>query len=262
MRSIDELTRLLNDIADLEPNKFKSRAYRVAVVTISDEDPESFFKRKHFTDLPGIGGSISAKIKEYIATGGIEKLNKLQLEHPEKLNSKYYKVRKGYVTKRISFDEASKLLKYLYGILQDANIDLSDVTACGSYRRNAELIGDLDVVVKGDDPKVMDHLSKLLKSEGYKINMDGSKHINFIIDKANMTPVDVIFTKPSEYPFCVLYLTGSQKFNIMMRAKAKQLGYKLNQYGLFDAKGKAITCLTEYDIFNKLRMNYVKPNKR
>ena len=47
-----------------------------------------------------------------------------------------------------------------------------------------------------------------------------------------------------------------------MRKKAKKLGYKLSEYGLFDKDNNMIYIDSELDLFNKLDMKYLKPNER
>lgn len=258
---IAKLCQLLSDIADLEPNKWKSRAYRTAVGVLKSTDPDKLSKLSNFSKLPGIGGSIDAKIKEFKDKGSISKLNELRILYPNKLDKNLYKLRKSYVTRRITYDEATELLSKLMTILNKAGISNDLVTVCGSYRRHKDLIGDLDVVVNSTDKSLINKLHKLL-ADDYKLNMDGDKHINFIIDNNNMTPVDIIFTAPESYIPCVTYLTGSSDFNIKMRAKAKSLSYKLNQYGLYDKSGVIIPLSDELDLFNKLKMNYVSPENR
>ena len=46
-----------------------------------------------------------------------------------------------------------------------------------------------------------------------------------------------------------------------MRRKAKKLGYKLNEYGLYKNDDK-IEIKSEKDIFKKLEMHYLKPKDR
>ena len=36
---------------------------------------------------------------------------------------------------------------------------------------------------------------------------------------------------PEEFPFAILYFTGSKTFNTIMRARALELGYSMNEHG-------------------------------
>ena len=84
--------------------------------------------------------------------------------------------------------------------------------------------------------------------------------------------IDIMYTKPGEYPFAILYFTGSKDFNQMMRKEANDKGYSLNEYNIEkfgdDPKVKTVidpeqvSIKEEKDIFNFLEMGYVEPWQR
>ena len=77
--------------------------------------------------------------------------------------------------------------------------------------------------------------------------------------------VDIMFTKPSEYPFAILYFTGSGEFNQMMRKLANQQGITINEYNIEHLdSGKEVDHVfkEEKDIFDYLGMGYVEPWQR
>ena len=81
--------------------------------------------------------------------------------------------------------------------------------------------------------------------------------------------IDIMITKPSEYPFAILYFTGSKDMNTTMRQKALSLGYSLNEYSLqyvdSEKKGSPLDKMNvtnEKDIFDCLEMDYVEPQDR
>lgn len=47
--------------------------------------------------------------------------------------------------------------------------------------------------------------------------------------------VDVFMAYDDELPYALYHHTGSRQYNIRLRARAKSRGWRLNQYGLFDA---------------------------
>ena len=74
-----------------------------------------------------------------------------------------------------------------------------------------------------------------------------------------------MYTKPEEYPFAVLYFTGSMEFNVKMRNELLERGYTLNEYGVkFVDKGKKFTdkFKKEVDIFDYFGYDYVEPENR
>lgn len=207
---------MLEELGSLEPHQFKSRAYRVASKVLAQAGEDEFLKTKDWLHYVGIGKSINDKIKEYVKTGTIAKLDELRSKAPNKSN--LYKVRKTYTTKRVTYEEATELLA---GLLEWLPIDPSLITVCGSYRRRKSLIGDLDLVVNSDDTKMLSKVTSKVKSLGYQILSAGDHKLSFILDPVNKVPVDVILTNPEEYWYAVLYLTGSMEFNIKMRAQTQ-----------------------------------------
>ena len=74
--------------------------------------------------------------------------------------------------------------------------------------------------------------------------------------------IDIRLVTPQQYPYAILYFTGSKNTNTFMRNKAIKLGLKLNEYGLFDADNNIIELKTEKDIFKYLDINYLEPQDR
>ena len=64
-----------------------------------------------------------------------------------------------------------------------------------------------------------------------------------------------------------MHATGPQAFNMQLREQASQMGYKLNEYGLFklsttDDEDERLPSHTEEEIFKELGMAYVEPEDR
>ena len=47
-----------------------------------------------------------------------------------------------------------------------------------------------------------------------------------------------MYTTPAEYPFAILYFTGSMEFNAKMRGLALEKGLSMNEYSLKDSNTK------------------------
>ena len=74
-----------------------------------------------------------------------------------------------------------------------------------------------------------------------------------------------MYTKPEEYPFAVLYFTGSKEFNVKMRADLLERGMTLNEHSLkYTETKKPVNhkFVSEEDIFSYLGMEYVHPCDR
>ena len=73
--------------------------------------------------------------------------------------------------------------------------------------------------------------------------------------------LDLRLVPHDQYCFGTLYFTGSDTLNKRMRAKAQELGYKLNEYSL--TKGDdALPAASEEDVFKLLGMEYLAPADR
>ena len=74
--------------------------------------------------------------------------------------------------------------------------------------------------------------------------------------------IDIRLVTPQQYPYAILYFTGSKNTNTYMRNTAIKLGFKLNEYGLFDKYNNLIELKTEKDIFECLNIPYLEPQNR
>ena len=154
------------------------------------------------------------------------------------------------------------------------------VELCGSYRREKPQSNDIDVLIskKGTDKISLNHLEMIvnkLKKPMKRNDMKPllvdhmtdkkikTKYMGFSKLKDNyITRIDIRFIPYDSYYSAILYFTGSGDFNKKMRLIAKDKGYKLSEYGLFDMKGKKINVSSERDIFRKLDMEYLPPRLR
>jgi DNA polymerase (family 10) len=86
-----DVAAMLNRVADLleikGENFYKIRAYREAVRQLDNltTEVESLIKDGRLKDVPGIGKAIEKKIVEYVTTGQLEFLNRLEIEVPPAL---------------------------------------------------------------------------------------------------------------------------------------------------------------------------------
>lgn len=130
---------------------------------------------------------------------------------------------------------------------------------CGSYRRGKPDCGDIEIVFLAEDKSgVRLAISQLFGTTAdYGPIMHGPfRGVQF----------DLFIANTQEWGSMILHATGSGKFNMLMRARAKERGYKLNQYGLWERTSegdrRVIGGESELDYFAGLGMRYVKPEDR
>lgn len=232
--------------------------------------------RKEFMDIHGVGPK---KAKELVDAGygGIEELRKSKdksslLNNVQLLGLKHYED----LLLRIPYEEIQRHEKLLKNSL--AKVDKSaELTIAGSYRRKKGDSGDIDVLLTSTDKTTYDKFIKKLKKDVYLIEdlAFGRKKYNGISKlgrDGSGRRIDIMYTKPGEYPFAILYFTGSKDFNQMMRKEANDKGYSLNEYNIEefgdDPNVKTVidpdqvSIKTEKDIFDFLEMGYVEPWQR
>lgn len=212
----------------------------------------------------GIYGVGPVRAKELVELGmnSLEDLRK----HPELLNAKqaiglkYYEA----IRERIPRAEMVAHESLLLGCLPTGVVG----SLAGSYRRGKESSGDVDLLLRSDDASVLDQLVTRLSATGYLLETlaHGAKKFMGICHLEGGIPrrIDILLTTAEEFPYALLTFTGSDKFNVLVRAHAITKGYSLNEHGLTVKGGvlPASPLLTEEAILAFLGLKYVKPEDR
>ena len=215
------------------------------------------------------------KAKELVAAG-IKSIADLRdntdmLNDKQRLGLKYY----DNIKKRIPRDEIEEFNKTFKKIFDKVAPNGSKFEVVGSYRRGAKTSGDIDIIITNDkdnrdafdnmlDQLLKDNIITAVLSRGktksmtvVEIKKDGPKR-----------RVDFLYSPLDEYAFALFYFTGSKIFNTIVRQKAVDLGYTLNEHGLSyftkGVKGKKVDeeFPTEESIMNFLGIKYKKPEER
>ena len=240
------------------------------------------------TKIYGVG----PKKAEELVKAGITTLDKLRA-HPELLNDvqkiglKYFEA----IETRIPRSEIDEYQKLFTAIFQKSTPPGSKMEIVGSYRRGAQNSGDIDVIITSADKTVMKQfMDKLIQEKivieilsrgntksltiaklpatGAKLPATGAKLPKTGALERIPRRVDFLYSPPSEYAFALLYFTGSKIFNTVQRHRALELGYSLNEHGLYkmENKKKGDKIIgdfpTEQSIFDILHMKYKEPQER
>ena len=136
-------------------------------------------------------------------------------------------------------------------------------TVAGSYRRQKDMISDVDILIVCDEKTFLEVQYTLSGLEYVTIKVAGSEIIRGVIPASyGDIQFDITRVNEVEYPFYLLYRTGPKDLNIRMRSLAKMLDLKLNEHGLYRQDGSRTHCETEADIFTELNMKYLTPAER
>ena len=77
--------------------------------------------------------------------------------------------------------------------------------------------------------------------------------------------IDFLYSTPEEFPFSILYFTGSKGFNTVMRAKALEMGYTMNEHRIINkttGEKAPVKFTDEKSIFDFLHLEYKSPDQR
>ena len=129
---------------------------------------------------------------------------------------------------------------------------------CGSYRRGSQSPGDLDVIII---PKKGMTLPMIVQDiNPAQVNWLGEQKTQIVIDGHK---VDFRVSSKKGWGAALLYFTGPSGYNIGMRMRAKKLGMKLNEYGIFDrATDTYLGGETEDEIYQVLGKTPKTPEMR
>ncbi len=137
---------------------------------------------------------------------------------------------------------------------------------CGSYRRGEKDSGDIDCLIKGSPSTNLTLVLNALVKTGIMIGqlaLGNTKYMGIcrLNEKCNARRIDLMIIAAESWPYATLYFTGSKQLNVIMRSKALQLGYTMNEYRMEGSQGN-YPAKTEHDIFRVLGMGYLEPHQR
>lgn len=272
-----ENIRSMNDLSDVEGIgvKIKAKLEEIFATGTYSQYVETDLSvaYKELLQIYGIGPK---KAKELVNSGiySIAQLREEFGKNPELLNEAQILGLEYYEDSIERIPRSEMVLHNNYLKLWSKKYDL-EACITGSYRRGMPSSGDIDCLVHYKSevftPKTAinifnDFIDNLIEN-GYIIavlSRGDKKCLCFSKIKDKVRRIDLLLTTPQEYPYALLYFTGSKQFNIAMRKHALELGYSLSEQSLtnVNTKKKVSGLTSEKDIFDFLDIKYVSPEKR
>ena len=226
-----------------------------------------------FTEIYGIGPK---KAKDLIEQK-ITTIEELKTKKDDVLNDKQLLGLQYYedILKRIPRQEVENYEKVFMKAFAEVKNAGSSFEIVGSYRRGAKTSGDIDVCItdSNNDKTVFNKfIQKLVDDKVIVHKLTDGLTKTLVIAQLNEDTiarrVDFLYSPPDEYSFATLYFTGSKTFNTVMRQRALNIGYSLNEHGFYvmndKKKGDRLeqSFPTEKSIFDFLGMDYKEPVDR
>jgi DNA polymerase (family 10) len=219
-------------VTGVGPKKVSLIYNKVGISTV--DELEKAAKTHKLCDLPGMGEKSEQKILK-----GIQNFRKVSGRFRISVASSIAEDYKAY-------------MKKLKGVI--------NVEPSGSLRRWKETIGDLDILVtcKSGVP-VMDHFVSY--PEVREVVAKGDTKSTVIL--TNGLQVDLRVLDKRSFGSALQYFTGSKAHNIAVRDRAKRMGLKISEYGVFREKGnKRVAGESEEDVYRTVGLEWIPPELR
>jgi DNA polymerase (family 10) len=141
--------------------------------------------------------------------------------------------------------------------------DVSRAEVAGSYRRAKETVHDLDFLVATKQPQSV--LADFVKMPGVsQVLGHGDTKASVVLDSGVQCDLRVVSNE--EFACALVYFTGSKEHNILLRSRALDRGWSLNEYA-FTPTGKGTSappsrCMEEADVYRALDLDFIDPELR
>lgn len=141
--------------------------------------------------------------------------------------------------------------------------DCLRVEAAGSYRRAKETVHDLDLLIATAHPEsVIDWFV----SQSWTARVLAHGPTKASINLPSGLQVDLRAVSNAEFACALLYFTGSKEHNVVLRSRAQDLGYTLNEYRLAPREGSGASeppvFENEAGLYRFLGLDFIPPELR
>lgn len=217
-------------ISGLGPRKIHALYQELGITTVGELEYACHENR--LTDLKGFGKKTQDNI-----LAGIERL-------------KRYSQRRLY---NEVWEEAQSLLAFL-----KSNQLVIEADIAGSLRRGFETVKDMDILAATKHPE---KIGEIFAAHGQVAHVIALGDTKVSVTLKSGVNADLRLVTPGEYPYALHHFTGSKEHNTAMRGRAKDLGLKMNEYGLFRGERNKV-CRNEEEIFAALGLAFIEPELR
>jgi DNA polymerase (family X) len=152
---------------------------------------------------------------------------------------------------------ATEMADAIVAYLKDQAPD-ADVAIVGSVRRGAETSGDLDILASNADASLIAQFTAFPLVE--RVLGSGGTKASVLLRGGFQADLRIV--GPDQRGAALQYFTGSKAHNIALRDRALERGWKLNEYGLFDANDRLIAGAAEPELYEALGLAYIEPELR
>jgi DNA polymerase (family 10) len=215
--------------------------------------------------LPGLGprrvallhdrlkiGSI-ADLRAALAAGRMEGLNGLGPKTVARIAAALASAPSQRTLWTVADDVARRLRDHLA-----PTVGLKRLEIAGSYRRQCETVGDLDVLAISRTPAAV--IDRFVAFPGTaKIAAKGTTRAAIVLDGG--LQVDLRVVAPESFGAALVYFTGSKAHNLALRRRGLARGLKINEYGVFKGRHR-VAGRSEAEVYAAVGLAEIPPELR
>jgi DNA polymerase (family 10) len=225
-------------------------------------------KVSEFSNMIGFGPKTMKILYEKLGITSIAELENAASEGKISKIKGFSKSKEEKIIKTIQLSKKINnryLLGDIYPLIKKIEKELNErrnVSRClvvGSFRRMKETIGDIDILIATDEPEeVIEFFVSMPEIQEIK----GKGKAKVFVELRNGIDVDLLVVPEESFGSAAQYFTGNKDHNISLRNLAISMNFRLNEWGLYNKKGKRIAGFDEQDIYENLQLQYIPPEVR
>lgn len=164
-------------------------------------------------------------------------------------------------SKRILWAVADQIANKIRAHMQQCKA-IDQLEFAGSYRRGKETVGDLDMLATSAEPEsVMEHFAGFEDITSTIVR--GGTKMSVRLDEDFQ--VDLRVVPKESFGAALQYFTGSKEHNVVVRGKAKTMGLKVNEWGVYktdEEEEQLIAGESEAGVYEALGLPVFEPETR
>ena len=164
----------------------------------------------------------------------------------------------------VADEEAQKLVAYIGKVKRHCGVGNACRIVAARKRddRRSGFAGHAAARARSNRSDVDEVAAHILKYPGIDQTLaHGENKVSIVL--GNGLQVDVRLLEKDSFGAALMYFTGSKEHNVVLRGRARDMGWTLNEYALTTLKGgKFVAGKTEEEIYTKLELDYIEPELR
>ncbi len=167
-----------------------------------------------------------------------------------------YRGRIGRFTIQVAYPTALSMVERLKSLPSVERVEIA-----GSMRRRRETVGDLDLLAIAPDSRPV--ISSFVSSSSV-VEVLAQGETKASVRLQNGIQMDLRVVPEESFGAALHYFTGSKEHNVAIRDRAKRMGLRVNEYGVFreDGSTERLGGAEEADVFSAVNLPWIPPEIR